>query len=169
MKAMKRNLIGCIVIALPLLVGQSLSAQEEQQASDQELNMQAYELLLRGDVSAKREAIVTQIMALSDSDAKVFWPIYREYEAERAKLDDAEAQVTNDYVKDYQTLSEDEADQLQNKTFDLEAKRAELRKKYFGIMKKALSAPTAARFFEADSQMQNIVDLQMSAKLPANQ
>jgi hypothetical protein len=168
MKAMKGTLLACI-IGLPFLIALSLSAKQAQPSSDQELNIRAYETLLRSDVNGKREAIVKEIMQLSDSDAQTFWPIYKEYEAERAKLDDAEAQLTSDYVKDYQTISEDEADQLMNKSFDLEAQRAELRKKYFGIMKKSLSAPTAARFFEVDSQMQHISDLQMSAKLPANQ
>jgi len=36
-------------------------------------------------------------------------------------------------------------------------------------MKKALSARTAARFFQVENQMQQIVDLQISSNLPALQ
>jgi hypothetical protein len=131
--------------------------------------MQAYEKLLKADVNAKRETIVKAIMHLSDSDSQIFWPIYKEYEAERAKLDDAEAQVTSEYVKEYQNISDDQADQVMSKSLDLEAQRAELKKKYYDTMKKALSPTIAAKFFEVDSQMQHIHDLQVSSTLPANQ
>jgi len=170
MKATKGTLLVC-VIGIPFLVALSLSAKQAASpaANDQELNLRAYETLLRSEVNTKREAIVKEIMQLSDSDGEKFWPVYRQYESERAKLDDAEAQLMNEYVKDYQTMTDAEADQLMSKSFDLEAQRAGLRKKYFETMEKDLSASTAARFFEVDSQLQHISDLQTASKLPANQ
>jgi hypothetical protein len=168
MKAIKGILLACI-IALSFLAAQSAFAKDAKPVSDKELNIQAYEKLLRSDLNAKREAIVTEILQLSDSDAQTFWPIYRDYEKERTKLDDTESQLTNEYVAAYKNISEDKADELLSKSFELEAQRAELKKKYFDTMKKALSASTAARFFEIDTQMQHVYDLQLSAKLPANQ
>jgi hypothetical protein len=162
MKAIKGTLLACI-IASPFLAAQS------KPASDKELNLQAYEKLLRSDVNGKREMIVKAIMHLNDSDSQIFWPIYKEYEAERAKLDGAEAQVTGDYAKAYQSISDNQADQVMSKSLDLEAKRVELKKKYYETMKKALSPTIAAKFFEVDGQMQNIHDLQVSSNLPANQ
>jgi hypothetical protein len=170
MKATKGTVLVC-VIGMPFLVALSLSAKQAANSAtdDQELNLKAYETLLRSDVNGKREAIVKEILQLSDSDGEKFWPVYREYESERSKLDLAEAQLMNQYVKDYQTMSDAEADQLMSKSFDLEAQRAGLKKKYFETMKKDVSASTAARFFEVDSQLQHISDLQTAAKLPANQ
>jgi hypothetical protein len=55
------------------------------------------------------------------------------------------------------------------KAFQLEAQRAALKKKYFDKMAESLSARTAARFFQVENQMQHIVDLQVSASLPAMQ
>ncbi|HMH14957.1 MAG TPA: hypothetical protein VK578_17795 [Edaphobacter sp.] len=168
MKAIKGMLLACI-IALPFLTTQSAFAKDAKPTNDKELNIQAYEKLLRVDVSSKREAIVKEIMQLSDSDAQKFWPIYRDYVKEQAKLDATEAQLTNEYVSAYQNISDSKADELLSKSFELEEQRAELKKKYFGTMKKALSASTAAKFFEVDSQMQHIHDLQISSQLPANQ
>ena len=170
MKATKGTLLVC-VIGMPFLVALSLSAKQAANSAtnDQELNLRAYETLLRSDVSTKREAVVKEVMGLSDSDGEKFWPVYREYESERAKLDDAQAQLMNNYVRDYQTMSDDEADQLMSKTLDLEKQRAELRKKNYDAMKKAVSPATAARFVEVDGQLQHISDLQTASKLPANQ
>ncbi len=168
MKSIKGTMLTCIV-ALPFLATQSAIAKDSKSASDKDLNMQAYEKLLKADVTAKRDTIVKAIMRLNDADSQIFWPIYKEYEAERAKLDDAEAQVTSEYVKEYQDISDDQADQVMSKSLDLESQRAELRKKYYDNMKKALSATIATKFFEVDSQMQHIHDLQVSSTLPANQ
>jgi hypothetical protein len=168
MRTVKRTLVTSL-IALPFLVAPFASAKDAKPANNQELNIQAYEKLLHTDINSKREAIVTEIMNLSDSDAKTFWPIYHDYDAERAKLDDAEAQLTNDYAQNSRNISDDQADQLLSKSFDLEEQRAELKKKYYDTMKKALSAATAAKFFEADSQIQHVYDLQLASKLPVNQ
>ena len=168
MKSIKGTLLACIV-ALPFLAVQSSFAKDPKPTSDKELNLQAYEKLLRMDVNAKRETLVKEIMHLNDADSQTFWPIYKDYEAERAKLDDAEAQLTSDYAKDYQNISDDAADQVMSKSLELETQRAELRKKYYDTMKKALSAEIATKFFEVDSQLQHIYDLQVASKLPANQ
>ncbi|RSL15407.1 hypothetical protein EDE15_0893 [Edaphobacter aggregans] len=168
MKTIKGTLLVCVV-ALPFLATQSTFAKDPKTTSDKELNLQAYEKLLRMDVNAKREMLVKEIMHLSDADSQTFWPIYKDYEAERAKLDDAEAQLMSDYAKDYPSISDDAADQVMSKSLELETQRAELRKKYYDTMKKALSAEIATKFFEVDSQLQHIYDLQVASKLPANQ
>lgn len=168
MKSIKGTLLACIV-ALPFLAVQSSFAKDPKPASDKELNLQAYEKLLRMDVNAKREMLVKEIMHLNDADSQTFWPIYKDYEAKRAKLDDAEAQLTSDYAKNYQSISDNAADQVMSKSLELETQRAELRKKYYDTMKKALSAEIATKFFEVDSQLQHIYDLQVASKLPANQ
>jgi hypothetical protein len=168
MKAIKGALIACI-IALPFLAVQSAAAKDPKATNDKELNLQAYEKLLRSDVTAKRETIVKAIMQLSDSESQAFWPIYKDYEAARAKLDAAEAQLTSDYASAYQGITSDQADRVMSKSLDLEEERAELRKQYYGKMKKAVSPIIATKFFEVDSQMQHIYDLQVSSKLPANQ
>ena len=170
MKPTKRTLLVC-VIGLPLLAALSLSAKQSEApaTSDEESNLKAYEILLRSDVNAKREPVVKEIMNLSESDDAKFQPIYREYEGERAKLDEAQAQLISTYAKDYQSMTDSEADQLMTKAFDVEGQRTRLRKKYYDRMKKDLSASTAAKFVEVDSQLQHVSDLQIASKLPANQ
>jgi hypothetical protein len=108
-------------------------------------------------------------MQFSDSDAQKFWPIYKEYDAQRAKLDAAEAQILQEYAKEYQTISNEKAEQLLDKSFGIEAQRVELKKKYFKTIKSALSATTAARFIEVENQLEDVAGLQATAVLPANQ
>ncbi len=74
-------------LLMPLTVVAPAAAQDAGGAKA--ANTRAYVAMLQGDVEAKREAIVTEILQLSPADDTVFWPIYREYDKERRALDAA--------------------------------------------------------------------------------
>ena len=164
MKTVKRAFLHALFV-LPLVI--AVPAFSQDTSSSKDLNTQAYVELLKTDSNAKREAVVTYIMQLSDSDAKLFWPIYREYNDELSKLNAAEAQEIEAYAKNYDKISDKEAEDVVNKSLHLEAERVELKKKYFEKMKSALSPSAAAKFYEIDSQFQDIVHLQTTSALPA--
>ncbi len=174
MKLVKRFLLVSLFV-LPMMVATAAFTQDtstNQNASansDRELNLRAYTELLRADVKAKRVAIITEIMQFSDADAAIFWPLFRDYDYELSKLGDAKLQLITEYIKNYDDITNERADALASGAFALEGQRAQLKQKYFDIMKKALSARTAARFFQIENQIQQIVDLQISSNLPALQ
>jgi uncharacterized membrane protein len=167
MKSVKKLLVAILVV--PMLVASAAFTQDSSTSDDRELNLRAYTELLRADVKAKRVAIITEIMQFSDADAATFWPLFRDYDHELSKIGDTRVQLISDYIKNYDDMSNEKADELATTAFALEAQRAQLKKKYFDVMKNALSAKTAARFFQVENQMQQVVDLQISANLPALQ
>lgn len=174
MKSVKRLFVVSLFV-LPMLVATAAftqdtgTNQDTTTSNDRELNLRAYVELLRADVKAKRVAIITEIMQFSDSEAATFWPLFRDYDYELSKLGDARLQLITDYIKNYDDITNEKADNLMSAALALETQRTELKKKHFDIMKKALSPRTAARFFQVENQMQQIVDLQISANLPALQ
>ena len=165
MRTLKSAFVQALFVLLPLVIAAPAFSQDA--SSNKDLNTQAYVELLKTDANAKREAVVTYIMQLSDSDAKVFGPIYREYNDELSKLNAAEAQEIEAYAKNYDKISDKEAEDVVNKSLHLEAERVELKKKYFEKMKSALSPSAAAKFYEIDSQFQDIIHLQTTSALPA--
>ena len=164
-----KKLFVVTLLMLPMLFASAAFTQNVGSSDDHELNLRAYTELLRADVKAKRVAIITEIMQFSDADAATFWPLFRDYDHELSKLGDTRVQLISDYIKNYDDITNERADELASAAFSLEAQRAELKKKHFDIMKKALSARTAARFFQVENQMQQVVDLQISANLPSLQ
>lgn len=166
MKTLKRALLHALFV-LPLVIAAPAFSQDA--SSNKDLNTQAYVELLKTDANANREAVVTYIMQLSDADAKVFWPIYRDYNDELNKLNAAETQEIEAYAKDSDKITDKEAEDVVNKSLDLEARRVELKKKYFKKMKSALSPSAVAKFYEIDSQFQDIVHLQATSALPVTQ
>ncbi len=165
MKTLKS--VSLAVLLMPLALVAPAAAQTAGGAKD--ANTNAYIELLKGDVEGKREAIVTEILQLSPEDGNVFWPIYREYDKQLRALNAAGAEAVQAYAREFQQLTDARADELLNKSLQVEGQRVDLKKKYYQKMKAALSATTAARFFEVDRQLQAIGDLQVSSVLPANQ
>ncbi len=158
-----------IAIVALAAVAASIGRAQEESFDAREQNFRAYVTLLRTDIKAERKDIINAIMQFNDSDATKFWPIFQQYDAELTTIGDGRMKLIVDYARNYENLTNEQADALMSKAFDLEAQRAILKKKYFDKMKAQLSATEAAKFFLVENQIQHIIDLQISASLPVVQ
>jgi len=160
-----------MVIAIVALaaVAASIGRAQEESFDAREQNFRAYVTLLRTDIKAERKDIINAIMQFNDSDATKFWPIFQQYDAELTTIGDGRMKLIVDYARNYENLTNEQADALMSKAFELEAQRAILKKKFFDKMKAQLSATQAAKFFLVENQIQHIIDLQISASLPVVQ
>jgi len=129
-------------------------------------NIQAYINLLRENVRQDKAEIMGAIMALSAADAAKFWPIYSEYDAQLTKLNDQRVENIKQYARDYEQMTDEEADQLVQKSMAYQKERAELLVQTYEKVKQALGAVTAARFAQVEHQLLLIIDLQISSSLP---
>jgi hypothetical protein len=134
---------------------------------DREMNLTAYIELLRSDIQAQRVTVITEVMQFDEENARKFWPIYRQYQTELTALNDVKVGVIRDYAEHYENFTDANADRAANSMLEFEAKRVALKKKYYERLKNALSAKTAARYFQVENQIQMLLDLQVSSMLPA--
>ncbi len=157
----------CLVLTEPQAAQSTTAPTTVQVNTDsKEQNIRSYIELMRADVRAQKVQIITAVMNLNDNDARVFWPIYREYDLEMSKLGDQKLALIQDYAQNYLTMSNEKADQISKRVFQLDEARADLRKKYYEKFKKALSPVLAARFSQVENQIQLILDLQIESGLP---
>jgi hypothetical protein len=122
--------------------------------------------LLRADLRAQKTAIVAQVMRLSEEQAEIFWPIYREYEAEFVKLNDERVSLVKDYAASYDSMTDVTAKKLVDRGFKLQEARTRTLKKYVGKMGKALDPKTAARWAQVEYALGSAIDLQIASELP---
>lgn len=151
------------------MAGSMAVGAQTPQASEKEttlLNLSAYAELLRSDVRVQKIAILTELMVFTDAEDAAFWPIYREYDGEMAKLGDERVAMIAEYAANYSALTDAIAEKLAAKALDLEARRQATKAKYYERMKKALSPRTALRFLQVEHQLLLLIDLQISASLP---
>ena len=156
-----------LLLSIAVMTISLRSAQAQERDPDgSERNLRAYIELIRSDVKTEKVAIITQVMDLDEADAAKFWPIYHEYDAELTKLGDQKLALVKDYIDHYEALTDPKAHTIAFAVFDMEGKRTELKKKYYTKFEHALSARTAARFFQIENQIQMLMDLQLAAALP---
>ena len=141
-------------------------AQAPKLEETREANMRAYIELLRSDVRAQSTAIIAEMMQLNDADDKAFWPVYRAFEADLIKINDARVALIKEYADNYGALTDAVADTLARRAIDLESRRTELKAKYYDRLRAVVPAKVAARFIQIENQILLLLDLQIAASLP---
>ncbi len=122
--------------------------------------------LLRADLRANKVAILTEAMDLDATQSDLFWPVYREYEAEVVKLNDGLLAMIKDYAANYENMTDEKAKQLLDQGFKIRESRTKLLKTYSGKVEKALSPKIAARWVQAEIAIQSAIDIQLASELP---
>ena len=129
----------------------------------------SYVELLRSDIRMQKQAVLTEVMQFSDEQAGVFWPIYREYDLERAKIGDQRLALIKDFAANYETMTDEKAKEIADRSFKLEEDRVQLRKKYYDTVQKALDPIIAAKFIQVERAIDALIDVQLAAELPLMQ
>jgi hypothetical protein len=153
-----RSLVALVALAFALAAAPS-SAQTTAESGK-------YLEMLRTDIKAATVTILTEVMELSDADGEKFWPIYREYDVERAKLGDRRVAMLKDYAANFDTLSNEKAKTMSDAYFKLKDDELALAKNYFKKVEKELGSNTAARFTQVMNQVNLLIDVQTAANIP---
>jgi hypothetical protein len=128
--------------------------------------LNAYIALLRSDLKARKTGFIAEGLRLSDKEAAVFWPVYKEYEAELKRLDEARLRLVKDYAENYDKMTDARAKELVERRLALEGQRVGLERKYFRRLTKVLPGRTAARFFQLDYRFGLLMSLKGVSEIP---
>jgi hypothetical protein len=135
-------------------------------ASTEEQNINEYIDLIRKDARSQKSAIMDAVMQLDPDQAAKFWPIYRDYEADLAKVHDLRVANIKEYAQSYNNLTDAKADELVRNALSYQKQRTDLLARYYDRVKQSLGAVTAARFAQVEQQLLLIIDLQIDSSLP---
>jgi hypothetical protein len=135
-------------------------------ADSDRLTPEDYINLLRIDLRATKAQVVLDAMELTDEEAKVFWPIYRAYDAELSKLNASRISVIRDFTSNYGRIDDEKARDLSRRTFDYMKRRLELLERYSRKVDHELSPVVAARFAQLENHLLMLVDLQLASDMP---
>ena len=168
---MKSSLAVFMVFSLAVLLVPPCAAQKPPgnpapAGAAQESYLDNYIQALRSDVRADRMQIVTAAMRFTEAEAAVFWPVYRNYQAEVTKISDQKIALLKDYAQNFDTMSAAKARELADRSFAVEQQKTDLKRKYFKEFEKVLPANRVARFFQVDHRLDLLIDLQIAAQVP---
>ena len=161
---MKKLILVNIVLTVCLTLGAGSSfAQRETDAGvsvDKDIS------LLRRDLRAEKKQIIAANLSFTEAEATKFWPVYDQYAAEMAKVNDEFYAVVKEFVSAQKTLTDEQAVPLMKRWIDAQQKQAATRAKYVPIFEKTIPARKAALFLQVDRRLYTLMDLQTSTELP---
>jgi len=115
---------------------------------------------------AQRTMIVTDNVPLTASEAEQFWPLYREYRADVAELNDRRLNIIEEYAKSWESLVDEDAMKLLNSSFRLESDRIKLAKKYSKKFNKFMPGAKVVRFMQIERRLDSVIELKLSNSIP---
>src|SRR5262245_34475055 len=122
--------------------------------------------LTRASIQLRRQTIVTSVMDLTPTESQKFWPLYREYRIEMAKVGDRVSKLLVDYAAQYDTLSDDQAKNIMKEWLSIEKAKMDVKGKYVSRFQKILPARKVMRFFQADNKLDAVLQSQLASVIP---
>ena len=143
------------IVAALLLVSTTLFAQTEGAIE-----------MLRHDIKTEKVAIMTASLPLTEKEGEAFWPMYREYSNEIAKLGDRRLAILKKVSETSGAIDEKTAEKGVKESFSIANDRNKILKKYYDKAAKIMGVVKAARFLQIENQMLTILDAQIADQVP---
>jgi hypothetical protein len=156
-----KRVLGLSVVIAVVLIG-FVSAPAVAQDND---NME----ILREKLRADKKLIVAENMQLSDAEGKTFWPVYNAYQEEKSKLADRRRQVIQDYAANFQSLSDEVAKDLVDRSLAIKQDDVKLMAAYLPKFRQAVGDKKAARFYQIENKIDAVVNFELAANIPLAQ
>jgi hypothetical protein len=134
--------------------------------SNEDLNLRAYMELLRTDLRRQKTQLMEQVMQFDSDEAAKFSPLYKEHNAELARIGDRKQAMITKYTDNYEAMTDALADELIRDAIEIDQQRHDLMVKTYQRMKGALGGVSAARFLQVENQMLMLIELQVASSLP---
>ena len=122
--------------------------------------------LLKRNVQKESKKLIEQNLGLTKEQAKIFWPIYDEYDAALLEFTNERLQNISDYLTNYEDLDDTKAESLLRKALDLDQKKLNIQQEYYNKLIAVLPATIVGKFFQLDQYIELLIQLQRSESIP---
>ena len=122
--------------------------------------------LVREKIKTDKKLFIAQNMNLTESEAKVFWPVYENYQKDLAKLVDKTVKLVENYAANYQTMTEEAAKELINGYLAIEGERVKLMKSFLPKFRKVLPEKKVARYYQLENKIDAVVSYGLAKQIP---
>ena len=158
-----RHLILVFSLLLATLVAVPPAAAQDAAIANMEI--------LRQKVKADKKLVVAGNLALTDAEARKFWPVYDGYQAELEKINRRLGQLIADYAAAYNAgpVSNATAKKLINESLAIEDAELKLKRTTMPKLEQALPGAKAARYMQIENKIRAIVRYEIAGEVPLAQ
>jgi hypothetical protein len=146
-------LAGCVALAAAPARAQTVSVSDALQ-------------LNREKVETQRRFIVGGALPLTEEEARSFWPLFEEYQKDRAKVDARADRLVADYAAAYASLSDTQARAMLDELVGIEEERLRQKRTWIARMGKVLPPRKLARYFQLEGKLEAVVRADLAQQIP---
>lgn len=122
--------------------------------------------LLKRNIQKESKKLIEQNLELTSQQAKVFWPIYEEYDAALLEVTNERLKNISDYMLNYKDLDDAKAESLLRKALELDQKKINIQTEYYNKLIAVLPPTLVGKFFQLDQYIELLIQLQRSENIP---
>ena len=122
--------------------------------------------ILRDTLRSNKKALVAVNLALSDEEARGFWPVYDRYQAELTLVGDRLLQVIDDYKRTFGSTTDDQARKLVDAYLAVQRDRAALLQSYVEPFAAVLPGRTLMRFYQIENKIHTVMLYELAETIP---
>ena len=121
---------------------------------------------MRAELQKQRQDIVAGVLELTDDEALAFWPAYRDYRVEMARLGDRAVKLIDEFVANHNKLSDAQATRMVDEHLAIQAERVAVRQRHVKVFRKILPATKVARFVQIENKLDATIDHELAMAIP---
>ena len=122
--------------------------------------------IARDKMKADKKFVVSDNLKLTESESKVFWPLYEAYQADQDKLDDRLIAIIQEYAKNYKTMTDAAAMNIITQRTDLDVERTKLVQSYLPKFSAVLPGIKTARYYQVEYRIRLLLSLDLAKQIP---
>jgi hypothetical protein len=147
------------IVLVAVLAVFIVSSMAQEKPAD---NMQ----IVREKIKTDKKLFIAENMNLTESEAKVFWPVYENYQKDLGKLVDKTVKLIDNYAANYETMSEEAAKELIDGYLAIEGERVTLMKSFLPKFRKVLPEKKVARYYQLENKIDAVVNFGLAKQIP---
>ena len=122
--------------------------------------------LTRSVIQTQRQAIISNALELTGDESESFWPLFREYQTERAKISDRRVKILLNYAAHYPNVTTDEAKGMIDGYFEILSDDLKLRRRYLSRFRKILPEIKVTRFYQIENKLDAAISMELAQSIP---
>ena len=103
---------------------------------------------------------------IASLDAEKQAELYNEYNLEANKIHNRRIAIIKDFANNYESLSDEKADELWTGVITYQQQLLKLKKSYYKKFKKVISPGQAARYFQIENKIEALINANLAAEIP---
>jgi hypothetical protein len=146
------------MIAAFLIAGANVAGAQDKPADTMEI--------LREKARTDKKLVVATALALTENEAKAFWPVYNAYQSDMVVHYDQVFKFIDEYAKVYASMTDEAATQLVGEFLSLQTNQIAILTSYAPKFRKVLPPVKVARLYQIENKMRVLVDYEFARQIP---